>query len=268
MDLLHLVTPRADRLLSHVRGAQDGDARDTHQARVAARRLAEALALTGTAGKRLERDVRNLRHALGATRELDVSRMIFDHAALEHRWSKEAVRQVRRYLEAKRVRRHDKVADTLANVSVSRLRRRIRDVGDYASGFPAAKLSPRLRARVKKRERDLADAVKRAGAIYDIDKLHDVRIAVKKLRYTLELAQDAFGPRWSRRIAALKGQQGLLGHLHDLQVLVRHIRTLEGELVSQRGPIADVMTVIRRDLDAESRVLHGQWLKLAKAKGK
>jgi CHAD domain-containing protein len=264
MDLLHLVTSRADRLLSHVRGAQHGDARDTHQARVAARRLAEALALTGKAGERLDRDVRDLRRALGATRELDVSRMIFDHAALEYRWSKAAAGLVRRYLEEKRRHRHDRVAHTLANVSVSRLRKRIRAVGDFAANFPGAKLGPRLRARIAKRERDLKSAIDRAGAVYDIDKLHAVRIAVKKLRYTLELAQDVFGRKWSRRIAALKAQQGLLGNLHDLQVLVRHIRTLEGSLVSHRGPLADAMSVIRRDLDAESRRLHGAWLKHAK----
>lgn len=267
MDLLHLVTPRADRLLSHVRGAQHGDARDTHQARVAARRLAEALTLTGQAGKRLDRDVRDLRRALGVTRELDVSRMVFDHAALEHRWSKDAVQRVRRYLDDKRARRHDKVAGTLASVSVSRLRRRIRDIGDYAAEFPASKLAPKLRARVAKREADLTAAVKKAGAIYDVDKLHNVRIAVKKLRYTLELAQDGLGRRWSERIARLKVQQALLGNLHDLQVLVRHIRTLEGDLVGHRGPIGDAMAVIRRDLDAESRRLHGAWLKRAKTKG-
>ena len=267
MDLLHLVTPRADTLLSHVRGAQHGDARDTHQARVAARRLAEALALTGQAGKRLDRDVRDLRRALGATRELDVSRMVFDYAALEHRWSTDAVRRVRRYLDEKRAKRLDKVAGTLANVSVSRLRRRIRDIGDYAADYPAAKLAPRLRARVTKRERDLKDAIKRAGAIYDIDKLHDVRIAVKKLRYTLELAQDGLGRRWSKRIETLKLQQSVLGHLHDLQVLVRHIRTLEGGLVSHRGPVGEALAVIRRDLDTESRRLHGAWLKHAKTKG-
>ena len=267
MDLLHLVTPRADRLLSHVRGAQHGDARDTHQARVAARRLAEALALTGEAGKRLDRDIRDLRRALGATRELDVSRMIFDHAALEHTWAKVAVQRVRRYLDEKRAYRRDKVAGTLAGVSVSRLRRRIREVGDYAADVPAGKLAPQLRTRVAKRERDFALAIKRAGAVYDIDKLHAVRIAVKKLRYTLELAHDALGRRWAKRIAALTVQQGVLGNLHDLQVLVRHIRTLEGVLVSHRGPEADALAVIRRDLDGESRRLHGAWLKHAKTKG-
>lgn len=268
MDLLHLVTPRADRLLSHVRGAQDGDPRDTHQARVAARRLAEALALTGDAGKRLDRDVRDFRRALGATRELDVARMIFDHAALGRRWPKPAVARVRQYLDEQRRERSEEVSERLAGVSVSRLRRRIRDVGEYAAGVKRAKLVARVKARVAKREADLTAAVKRAGAVYDIDKLHDVRLSVKKLRYALELGQDALGRRWSTRIAALKAQQGLLGDLHDLQVLVRHMRGLEASLVGNRGPLAAALADIRRELDAESRVLHGRWLKLAKAKGK
>jgi CHAD domain-containing protein len=267
MDLLHLVTPRADRLLSHVRGAQDGHPRDTHQARVASRRLEEALALTGGAGKRLDRDVRNLRRALGATRELDVTRIVFDHAALEHRWPKIAVDRVRRHLDDARARRHDKVADTLADVSVSRLRRRIREIGDHAASVPQEKLAERVRARVAKRERDFALAVKRAGAVYNIDKLHDVRLAIKKLRYTLELAQDALGRRWSKRLTTLKAQQAMLGELHDLQVLVGHVRVLEGTIVSDRGPLAEALAAIRRDLETESRRLHGRWLKQTKTKG-
>lgn len=267
MDLLHLVTPRADRLLAHVRGAQDGDARDTHEARVAARRLAEVLALTGDAGQRLDRDVRALRRALGATRELDVARLVFDEAALEHRWSKLAAARVRKYLLVERERRHQKVAPPLANVSVSRLRRRIRAVGEYAAGVPAPKLRPLVQKRVTARERELVTAINRAGAVYDIDRLHEVRLAVKKLRYTLEVAQEALGRRLALRIQALKVQQGRLGDLHDLQVLVRHIRTLEAGLVSDRGPVAAALTEIRRDLDAESRRLHGQWLKYSKTKG-
>jgi CHAD domain-containing protein len=267
MDLLHLVTPRADQLLSHVRGAQDGDARHTHQARVAARRLAEVLALTGDAGKRLDRDVRSLRRALGATRELDVSRMIFDQAALSHRWSKDAEARVRKFLARERERRHKKVAGTLEAVSVSRLRRRIRAVGEYAHGVAGPRVGTRVRKRVAEREKELLQAIKRAGATYNIDKLHDVRLAVKKLRYTLEVAQDAIGRRWTKRIAALKLQQGRLGDLHDLQVLVGHIRVLESELVGHRGPVAEALAVIRRDLDAESRRLHGQWLKQTKTKG-
>lgn len=264
MDLLHLVTPRADRLLSHVRGAQDGDARDTHQARVAARRLAEVLALTGNEGKRLDRDVRNLRRALGATRELDVARLVFDQAALEHRWPATAAERVRKYLDQERRRRHDTVAPALADVSVSRLRQRIRDVGAYAVTVSARTLAARVRQRVATRERGLAKAIARAGAVYDIDTLHDVRLAVKKLRYTLEVAHDALGRRLARRIQALKVQQGLLGNLHDLQVLERHIRAMEVALVGHRGPVASAVAAIRSDIDAESRRLHGAWLRLTK----
>lgn len=264
MDLLHLVTPRADQLLSHVRGAQDGDARHTHQARVAARRLAEVLALTEDAGKRLDKDVRNLRRALGATRELDVARMIFDQAALGHDWSKVAEARVRKYLARERERRHAKVGPSLADVSVSRLRRRIRSVGEFAAGVSVPELKAQIRKRVVARERELAAAVKRAGAMYDIEKLHDVRLAVKKLRYTLEVAQETLGRKLGPRIRALKVEQGRLGDLHDLQVLVSHIRDLEDELVSDRGPIARALEDIRRDLDAESRRLHAYWLRHAK----
>lgn len=267
MDLLHLVTRRAERLLTHVRGAQDGAARHTHEARVAARRLAEALALTGDAGQRLDRDVRALRRALGATRELDVARIVFDEAARRHRWSKLAEARVRKYLLVERKRRHQKVAPTLARISLSRLRRRIQAMGEYAAGVRARKLAPRVRKRVVARERELATAIKRAGAVYDIDRLHAVRLAVKKLRYTLEVAQEALGRRLAPRIKALKVQQGRLGDLHDLQVLVRHIRALEAGLVSARGPVAAALTEIRRDLDGKSRRLHGQWLKYSKTKG-
>lgn len=267
MDLLHLVTPRADRLLLHVRGARDGAARHAHEARVAARRLAEVLALAGDAGQRLDRDVRALRRALGATRELDVARIVFDEAALERRWSTLAAARVRKYLLVERKRRQKKVAPTLANINVSRLRRRIRAVGEYAAGVPPRKLAPLVRKRVTARERELVTAIKRAGAAYDIDRLHEVRIAVKKLRYTLEVAQEALRRRLAPRIRALKVQQGRLGNLHDLQVLVRHIRTLQARRVGARGPVAAALTEIRRDLDAESRRLHGRWLRNSKMKG-
>jgi CHAD domain-containing protein len=174
---------------------------------------------------------------------------------------------VRRHLDQARARRHDKVADTLADVSVSRLRRRIREIGEYAAEVTQKQVAARVRKRIAKREGDLARAVKRAGAVYNIDKLHDVRLAIKKLRYTLELAQDAIGRRWSKRIEGLKLEQGLLGELHDLQVLVGHIRWLEGTLVSDRGPLADALAAMRRDLEIESRRLHGAWLKQTKTKG-
>lgn len=260
-DLLNLVTARADTLLTHLAGASRGDPRDAHQARVASRRLAEALAVAGEAARPLQRDVRTIRRALGATRELDVSRLVFDALAAERRWPPMACARVRRHLDAERARRAKKAARTLDHLSVGRIRRHIRDVGDHVGDLPARKVSARIRARIAARRARLSQAVRRAGAIYDIDKLHAVRLAVKKLRYTLEIADEAFGRRRAREISRLRASQSLLGELHDLQVLERHLATVEAGLVSSRGPLAIAIAAIRDEIDQECRRLHGEWLR-------
>ena len=61
-------------------GARDGDAESLHQARVATRRLREALPLVaqGSRGRKLEKSVRRLTRALGPVRELDVALITLD----------------------------------------------------------------------------------------------------------------------------------------------------------------------------------------------
>jgi len=222
----------------------------------------------GTASDRLRRDIRALRQALSATRELDVARIVFDHAAAEHRWPKTAADVVRGYLDTARSKKSRDTKDALDGFSASRLRRRIRDIGEVAAEMPPAKVSARLRARLKKRERELARAVRDAGAVYDIDKLHEVRLATKKRRYTLELAQDALGRRRSKAIATLKAEQRVLGELHDLQMLESHIGALESTVAGTRGPLGHALSAMCADLEADTRQLHGKWLKQAGTKGK
>jgi CHAD domain-containing protein len=263
-DLLNLVTARADKLLAHLPGAADGDPRDAHQTRVAARRLTESLVLGGPAARRLLREVRDIRRALGAIREVDVSRLVFDQLATERRWPALASARVRRHLDAERARRAKKVSRALERVSLGRIRRRIRDVGEAAATVAPKTLRARLEQRIVSRRARLQRAVRRAGAIYDIDKLHDVRLAVKKLRYTLEVADDALGRRRAREISRLRASQQRLGELHDLQVLERHLAALEATLTSSRGPMAASLAAIRNDIDADCRRLHGQWLQGAR----
>lgn len=47
---------------------------------------------------------------------------------------------------------------------------------------------------------------------------HRLRIAVKRLRYRMEILQELFGPSFSELHASLKGYQEVLGKLHDLDV--------------------------------------------------
>ncbi|MGH2531773.1 MAG: CHAD domain-containing protein [Thermomicrobiales bacterium] len=60
-----------------------------------------------------------------------------------------------------------------------------------------------------------------------IDELHDLRIAAKRLRYTLELFRSVFGETGERQIVRVKAIQEDLGQLHDFDV---RIALIEEEL--------------------------------------
>lgn len=60
-----------------------------------------------------------------------------------------------------------------------------------------------------------------------VEALHDMRIAAKRLRYTLELFRAVFGDEGERQINRVKELQELLGQLHDHDV---RIALIENEL--------------------------------------
>src|SRR4030095_4892512 len=90
--------------------------------------------------------------------------------------------------------------------------------------------------------------------------LHQVRIAVKKLRYVLEIARDLSRSRASARLRTLRSVQGLLGRMHDLEMLIMRIRALQG---SDRAPTlkvsAELDRIVRR-LEIECRQLHVRYM--------
>jgi CHAD domain-containing protein len=85
-------------------------------------------------------------------------------------------------------------------------------------------------ARVAQRSARLNEAMIAAGAVYLPERLHDVRIASKKLRYALELWERLRGERNTPPVRALKRVQALLGRMHDLQVLIERAREVQASL--------------------------------------
>src|SRR3954451_24465886 len=57
-----------------------------------------------------------------------------------------------------------------------------------------------------------------------VDALHQMRIGAKRLRYTLELFEDIFGPIGERQTKRVKQIQEVLGEIHDLDVRIALIR--------------------------------------------
>lgn len=82
--------------------------------------------------------------------------------------------------------------------------------------------------------RDLADRAVEPGAE---EAQHDMRIAAKRVRYVLEVTEACFGPAGSKARTAAKELQGVLGGIHDCDVMlpkVGGIASLESLLRTRR----------------------------------
>ncbi|NQW03344.1 MAG: CHAD domain-containing protein [Acidobacteria bacterium] len=127
------LTERVQRFSQELPRAGRGDVAGVHRARVASRRLREALPLAAWAGaapvaKRSRRTVRRLTRTLGRVRELDVTAALLDEAASRQGWPAVVVTQVSRILQLDRRLRHTGLAAVITRPAVKKLMRGLRDV--------------------------------------------------------------------------------------------------------------------------------------------
>jgi len=243
--------------------ALGGDVIGVHQARVASRRLREALpvlaALTeGREVARAQRGVRHVTRLLGPVRELDVALgHLSDHLAAHHDLAAQGA-VVKRWLEQTRVRRRDEMLAGLAEATLARLWRRVDAlpalVTDEALARPEWRMV--LARRLRKRADVLAREIERTGVLYDAHALHAVRIATKKLRYAVELAGEVRLGATAAALRSLKRQQELLGDVHDLEVLMGFADHAVAEIPT-RVRVARLVGEWQR----ECRELHARYLR-------
>jgi len=117
-----------------------------------------------------------------------------------------------------------------------------------------------LRRAIGERAEAARDAIDHATGVYFPNRSHAARLALKKLRYGLEIACSAGGDRAARRsLRYLKNAQDVLGDLHDRHMLVDD---LPAKPTSELPEIdRDHITVIRQVVDAERRDLHARFLR-------
>jgi CHAD domain-containing protein len=171
----------------------------------------------------------------------------------------DAIAFVRRAIEPARASAVIRMEDVLTRAAFDRIRSRVMEA---ASAFvsPAARrtLAMSLAGRVARRADAAGLAVENTGTIYAPDRLHRARIALKKLRYTLELAEDCGGVRLSGTLRRLKTVQEILGTLHDLDVLAVRIRDGAAD-AGDLGPQA-VLAALASHLDQVTRERHSEFL--------
>jgi CHAD domain-containing protein len=196
---MNRVTPRPTRLLlerraralkRHLPTAIGGDGIGVHQARVASRRLREAVPVLaedvkGGKAKKAEGKIKKLTRALGAVRELDVTLKVLDDLAAAQTLPRLALEEVRAHVVEEREQRRATMLKRLERVKVEKLGHRLAAVAEALQDADSERWRDALASRLSKRAKRLGARMDDAGQIYNPDSLHRVRIATKKLRYGL-----------------------------------------------------------------------------------
>jgi CHAD domain-containing protein len=259
---------RLDRLLGRRRraladqlaGALLGDVEAVHSARVATRRLREVLPLvlaelpTRKTAKLL-RQVRRFTRALGPVRELDVTAATLAACAPMTPAGGDTD-ALTRTLERRRHRALTRLAAKFGRTDhAPRLVAELAAAVEALAGHEGAGAWQReLRERLQARSKKLRAALEQAGALYQPERLHALRIATKQLRYAIELAAELRLSEARPLVATFKMNQDVLGRLHDLEVLAHVIR-------GHRKSNEQVREALVARIDHECRLLHAQFLK-------
>lgn len=258
----HLVS-----LLKAMPAAQAGDETSVHEARVASRRLREALPVLGAradvhALDRAERRVRRLTRALGPVRELDVTLLLLAELDGKGAAVPRALGRVRDTVTAERLERRREMLEEITPSRLNQLRKRLVKVATPDSpAVPPADELAEARRQAGKRARHLRAAIEHAGGIYLADRLHRVRVAAKKLRYALEIQRELTHSRTTARLNRLKTQQDLLGRMHDLEILIDRTRAVQEAMpAADRRGMAELNALIRV-LEDECREGHAAYLR-------
>jgi CHAD domain-containing protein len=260
--LARLLRAQSAVLTSEIARARRGRPQAVHRARTTSRRLRELLPVAapdaGADASRARRDARRVTRALGRVREFDVALRVLEELAATERWDERAVSPVREALIARRDRRRAALDRALDDALASRLQARCEAVIDALADAVSPRWARTLATRLRRRAERLDRAIAEAGTLYAPDALHDVRIAVKKLRYALELAQSTPARQVGRLLATLERAQDGLGRWHDLVVLeevVREREAAESDRDRSAGYAAMLATLAR-----ECRVAHARFL--------
>jgi CHAD domain-containing protein len=234
MERPRLLADRLSALERYESAVPDPEA--VHQMRVAARRLRAALRVLQLRG--LDPAVKQLQDVLGEVRDLQ----------LQVDWLRGRDEALRREREARLRAAEEKLASQLRRWRSRSLPTLLAAAGDPSTPS-ARKLAKMLRKRFDRLEERLEEARTRLAP----KALHRARIAVKQVRYILDVVRDAVPKKASGLDADLKTLQASLGELHDVDVRISLVKKNPKLLRDQREARAQLAKIIAAQL--------GRWRK-------
>jgi CHAD domain-containing protein len=251
----------------------EGDVDALHRTRIASRRLRELLPVLhhdADTTRKLRRRLRRVTRQLGMVRDFDVLTHLVSELARDRRHPRAALRVLDAELKQQRGGACQELEAKLPRRKLQKLARRLKRMAKHVEPADASEQRhPRrhtrtaiwaLDALVVRRAALVREASASAGTAYNPQQLHDVRVAVKKLRYSVELQAEARDDRVRSEIRVLKATQDLLGRLHDFQVLIEHARRLQGVPPTPDRSSMD-LTALVRALERDCRQLHARYVR-------
>jgi triphosphatase len=224
-DLAVLVLQRnAADFLEHAPGARAGtDPHHVHQMRVATRRMRAALRLFAdilpAQASSLNDELKWFANQLGPVRDLDVQIQRMRVIASELGVS-EALEPYAAWLQNQLERAREKLAAAFESRRFGALVQRLQRLDEWkpdATGnpnnAPLLEDAPRRLQRAYRQLRKRADVLDPQAA--PTPELHAVRIRAKRLRYTAEFFEPAYGKPAQQLVACVVTLQDLLGNLQD-----------------------------------------------------
>ncbi|MDX6630177.1 MAG: hypothetical protein QOH00_2423 [Gaiellales bacterium] len=118
---------------------------------------------------------------------------------------------------------------------------------------PGSQLGGAAQRIAKQRVADLLAFDEAVRDPVNVRELHDLRIAAKRLRYTLEVLGSVLGPAAGIVEDEARALQDLLGEVHDCDVLVPRLEAELAKLVVEDAQAVSVLAA--GDPDAAARVL-------------
>ena len=264
-----LLRSRLDKFTRMLPGVETGDTAAVHRTRVASRRLREllpVLELDHSVSRKLNRRLKKLSRRLGTVREPDVLVQLVDELRQGGRIPDRALRRVgdaarKAGDEARGRLSHKNVAADLERAAkkLEAIAVQLEEADTGRSRSRAWRWA--IDARVARRAATLKQAIRDAGSMYVPDRVHTVRLALKKLRYGLEVSADAAGVKRSPDVRTLKRGQELLGRLRDFQVLIERVRKGQASVTAPDVAAWRELDAMVTLLEHHCRRLHARYVR-------
>lgn len=264
-----LLADHVDDFFAHwEKTAETFEEEEVHDFRVASRRLREALALFSPClpdqkSRKAAKQVKKVTRLLGDLRNTDEAFRFFSELSHQEReGSVDEVDQILTALRREREEAHQRLREELSSLDPEPLQRKLKKIQDRPELFASSGTDPFMAmslfagGAIMERAESVAELLPEALKEQNDAAQHRLRIAVKRLRYRIEILEPLIREGYQDLRAVLKGYQDVLGKLHDLDVF----RTLVRERVAEGAGKEHLLRVMA----ARRKALYKEFLKLLK----